>query len=71
MHRSGMALWILTLWHSLWVRNRKKKFQAGESWWSTNSSSTNKTQKKPIAVWIEKDGFKAGSRLDWKRVKAF
>ena len=46
----------------------KQDLQAAESWGQNSSSTTPEvnSKRKPIAIWIEKDGFKPGSRLDWK-----
>ena len=53
---------------------KRQDLQAGESW-RQNSSSTiirsRSKKQKETDIWIEKDGFKPGSRLDWKIVETF
>ena len=52
----------------------KQDLQAGESWRKNSSSTTIRSRskkQKETDIWIEKDGFKPGSRLDWKRVETF
>ena len=47
----------------------KQDLQAEESWWQNSSSTTirlRSKKQKEADIWIEKDGFKPGSRLDWK-----
>ena len=53
----------------------KQYLQAGESWWQSSpalqlSRSRSKKQRE-TDTWIEKDGFKPGSRLDWNLVETF
>ena len=53
----------------------KQDFQAEEKWWQSSpvlqvTRSMNKKQKE-TDIWIEKDGFKPGSRLEWKIVQTF
>ena len=52
----------------------KQDLRAGESWWQNSSSTTirlmSKKQKK-TDIWIQKDGFKPGSRLDWNILETF
>ena len=59
-------------WHSLWIKNGKKKLKAGEIWDRIPvpqlARSRSKRQKE-IEMWIEKDGFKPRLRLDWKIVE--
>ena len=58
--------------HSLWIKHEKRRFK---SWGSRIpilqlARSRNKKQKETEAK-IEKDDFKSGSKLDWKKVKTF
>ena len=52
----------------------KQGFQAGESRWQNSKFKfCNKLDPgtKDTEIWIEKDGFKPSSRLDWKIVETF
>ena len=56
----------------------KQDLQAWEKWWQSSpvlqlTRSRSKKQKETDVwnIWIEKDGFKPGSRLDWKIVETF
>ena len=53
----------------------KQDLQAWEKWWQSSpviqlTRSMSKMQKE-TDIWIEKDGFKPGSRLHWKTVEIF
>ena len=53
----------------------KKDLQACEKWWQSFpvpqlTRSMSKKQKE-TDIWIEKDGFKPSSWLDWKMVETF
>ena len=53
----------------------KQDLQAWEKWWQSSpvpqlTRSMSKKQKE-TDIWIEKDGFKPGSRLHWKTVEIF
>ena len=52
----------------------KQDLQAGESWWKNSSSTTIRSRskkQKETDIWIEKDGFKPDSRLNWKILETF
>ena len=52
----------------------KQDLQAEESWWQNSSYTTIKSRskkQKKTDIWIDEDGFKPGSRLDWKIVETF
>ena len=53
----------------------KQDLQVWEKWWQSSPvlqlpKSTSKKQKETY-IWIEKNSFKSGSRLDWKKVETF
>ena len=53
----------------------KQDLQASEKWWQSSpvlqlTRAMSKKQKE-TDIWIEKDGLKPGSRLDWKIVETF
>ena len=52
----------------------KQDLQVGESRWQNSSSTiirSRSKKQKETDIWIEKDGFKPGSRLEWKIVETF
>ena len=54
---------------------KKRDLQAGESWWQSfpvlQLTRSRSKKQKETDIWNEKNGFKPGSRLDWKIVETF